>query len=97
MNSADRYVIRYFECVFGTEEDRKYSAEECDHYSENYSECILGVRKPTLEEATEFLSNDLNTHGYECIIDVLEISEDEANTFFDMEHADVFPVFGLEV
>ena len=74
---------KYYEVEFGTSKD----------LSDSYSICIIGERKPSIEEAQEFCKTDLQALGYEHVTDVLEISADEAHRFFDMENEATLPIF----
>ena len=76
--------IKYYEVEFGKQ------ADEADVFSM----CVVGVRKPTIEEAEVFLASDLEMMGYDYVTEVLEIDFDEAHKFFDMERENDFPVFG---
>ena len=42
------------------------------------SMCVLGYRKPTIEEAKEFWKKDCELYGDETLIDVYEITKEEA-------------------
>lgn len=75
--------IKYYEVEFGKREDK----------TDVFSMCIVGVRKPTIEEAEKFLAEDLEMMGYDHITEVLEIDYDEAHNFFDMERENQFPIF----
>lgn len=72
--------IKYFELVFDNEDEGM---------------CILGLRQPTPEEATEFVKNDLEKH-YESsrVVRVAEIDKATAHSCFDMENENEMPVFG---
>lgn len=82
---------------------KKYYEVEFDHsprgaeWNEDcigdYSICIIGTRQPTFAEATDFCKSDMQKTGYEYVVSVREIDEEEAHTFFDMEQEDKFPVF----
>lgn len=76
--------IKYYEVEFGKRTDE----------TDVFSMCIVGVRKPTIEEAEKFLASDLEMMGYDYVTEVLEIDYDEAHNFFDMERENDFPVFG---
>lgn len=65
-----------------------YEAE----FSDGYSICIKGLRKPTIEEANDFLKEDCKNMNV-SVIDVLDLDEDEAYTFFDMSNEANFPIF----
>ena len=61
-------------------------------FDDEYSICIKGERKPTVEEANIFAKADCEKFGA-SIIDVLEISDKEAHMSFDMEKEESFPIF----
>lgn len=82
---------RYFEIEFD-HEPRNQKCIDGDVIGD-YSICILGRREPSIEEATEFCKEDMKNMGYEYVVNVREIDEDEAHTFFDMERENEFPVF----
>lgn len=83
--SAGASRLQYFEAAFakGTPDD----------YTSDYSICIIGRRKPTAEEASEFCKEDLKRMKYDFVSDVTKISREQAHRFFDMEHEDAFPIF----
>ena len=56
--------------------------------------CIKGTRKPTFTEAREFCKKDMEKMGYNQILNVIEMTEDEAYIFFDMERECKWEVFG---
>jgi hypothetical protein len=75
--------IKYYEVEFGKRTDE----------TDVFSMCIVGKRKPTIEEAEKFLASDLEMMGYDYVTEVLEIDHDEAHNFFDMERENQFPIF----
>lgn len=57
--------------------------------------CITGMRKPTVEEATKFITNDLkNVFESSNVMEVRELTKDEAHKFYDMDSMQTMPVFG---
>ncbi len=66
--------------------------------SEEISFVILGARKPSPEEASEFYKDDLLTvGGSNCkVTAVTEISYEEAFSAYDIDGCDNWPVFGAE-
>lgn len=76
--------IKYYEVEFGKKDDK----------TDVYSICILGIKKPTIEEAQMFLAKDIEMMDYDYVSDVLEITYEEAHEFFDMEREGELPVFG---
>lgn len=83
--------MRYFEIEFDNEprNQENYDGTTIGEYSI----CILGEREPTIQEATEFCKEDMKQMGYKYVVNVLEIDQEEARTFFDMEREKEFPVF----
>lgn len=84
-------VVRYFEIEFDNV-PRNQEGWEGDTVGD-YSICILGEREPTIQEATEFCKEDMKQMGYKYVVNVLEIDQEEARLFFDMEREKEFPVF----
>lgn len=76
--------VRYFEV----------SMKRTSNPSDEYSLCILGIRKPTYVEAKEFCKSDLENFQYDYISDIREITKEEAYDFFDMDDEEKFPIFG---
>lgn len=58
------------------------------------SMCVLGYRKPTIEEAKEFWKKDCELYGDETLFDVYEITQEEAYDAYDMSRESEFPIFG---
>ena len=83
--------MRYFEIEFDNI-PRNQEDYEGDTSGE-YSICILGERKPSIQEAAEFCSKDMETMGCKYVVNVSEIEQEEARLFFDMEREHEFPVF----
>ncbi len=83
--------MRYFEIEFDNE-PRNQDGAETETIGE-YSICILGEREPSIKEAAEFCKEDMENMGYKYVVNVLEIDQSEARTFFDMEKEKEFPVF----
>ena len=82
--------MKYFEIEFSNE-PRNQDNSEGDTVGD-YSICIIADRKPS-EEAADFCSEDMRKMGYKYVVNVLEICEEEAHSFFDMEKEKDFPVF----
>lgn len=59
------------------------------------SMCVLGYRKPTIEEAKEFWKKDCELYGDETLIDVYEITKEEAYGGYDMSRENELPIFGI--
>lgn len=76
---------KYYEVVFGKR----------DRLSDTYSICIKATREPTTTEAYEFCKEDLKKTGYDYVWNVIEMTEEEAYMFFDMETECKWPVFGI--
>lgn len=60
------------------------------------SMCVLGYRKPTIEEAKEFWKADCELYDDEELFNVREISKEQAHEEFDMENEANFPIFGAD-
>ena len=58
--------------------------------------CVLGYRKPTIEEAKEFWKSDCELYGDEFLADIYKISKEEAYDSFDMTNENSWPIFGKE-
>ena len=83
--------MRYFEIEFDNE-PRNQENTDGDTIGD-YSICILGEREPSIQEAAEFCKIDMEEMGYKYVVNVLEIPQEEARTFFDMEREKDFPIF----
>ena len=59
------------------------------------SMCVLGYRKPTIEEAKEFWKKDCELYEDETLIDVYEITKEEAYGGYDMSRENELPIFGI--
>ena len=71
--------IKYYELVFDNEDEGM---------------CILGLRQPTPEEATEFVKDDLGkVYKSSRVVRVAEIDKATAHSCFDMENEDKMPIF----
>ena len=72
--------IRYFELVFKDE----------------YSMIIKAVRQPTIEEAEQFIAEDMKTRPlhYDHIEEIHEWTEEDARSAFDFDNEDNWPIFG---
>lgn len=62
---------------------------EVNHTS---SMCVLGYRKPTIEEAKEFWKKDI--YEDETLINIYELTKEEAYENFDMSRESEYPIFG---
>ena len=76
----------YYEVFFG-------NFDENNNLIDETSICIIGTRKPTIEEANEFCKKDLDLMGYEKVFKVNEIDKEYAYNFFYMELEDTYPIF----
>ena len=84
---------------------KRYCEIEFDNFTRNrdtdgdivgdYSICIIGVRKPTIQEVEQFCKHDMEITGYKYVVNVLEIDREEAHKFFDMENEDKLPIFSI--
>lgn len=77
---------KYYEVFFG-------NFDENNNLIDETSICIIGTRKPTIEEANEFCKNDLETMGYEKVFNVCQIDKEDAYSSFDMENENNFLIF----
>ena len=57
--------------------------------------CIHGVRQPVLEEAEQFLAEDVKNNGGK-VLAVNPICAEEASAFYDLSAEEKWPVFGEE-
>lgn len=82
----------------------RYIEVELDHFPRNQdgtdgdvvgecSICILAERVPTIQEAAEFCFEEMNRAGYEYVVNVLEIDEEEARSYVDPEQEKRVQVF----
>ena len=79
--------MRYFELGLGNNIKEDYETFD-------YSMCIKGEREPKdMEEANEFIKEDLKMLGYKTVVSITEIPEKEAQTFFDWDAILNAPVF----
>lgn len=76
---------QYFEVCIG--DDIKMSASL-------YWMCIRGVRVPSIQEAEQFLANDIAKIGGHVLI-VSPIDRKTAESCYDFSYEDQWPVFGL--
>jgi len=81
---------KYFEIEFSNDNTIDRSTEGCD---DDYSICIVGLKSPSIEEATEFCKEDMIKLGYKYVVSITEIPKDEAYICFDMENEEQFPIF----
>ena len=54
--------MKYFEIKFNNKPCNQKNTD--DNTVESYSICILGERKPSIQEATEFCKTDIKVIGY---------------------------------
>lgn len=73
--------VKYYELVFDNSDVKT---------------CMLGVCKPTLEEATEFASDDLLEHGCKEVTDIKELSRHDARSTFGLNDISRMYVFGTD-
>ena len=62
----------------------------------NFWMCIHGVRQPTLEEAEQFLAEDVKNNGGK-VLAVNRISAEDASALYDLSLEERCPVFGEKV
>lgn len=73
--------VKYYELVFDNSDVKT---------------CMLGVCKPTLEEATEFASDDLLKHGCKEVTNIKELSRYDARSTFGLNDISRMYVFGTD-
>jgi hypothetical protein len=64
-------------------------------FDDGYSIAIKGIKKPTKWQATRFLRSDMKQLNLKKVVNILEITKEEAFNFFDMENEVNFPIFGV--
>ena len=80
--------MKYFELGLG--DSIEDVSEDFD-----YTFCIRGIREPqSLEEAQNFIQDDMNMLGYKAVVSIKEITEYEAKHFFDWDSIDKAKIFG---
>lgn len=84
---VDNKKYNYYELVFAINGDKKHTS----------SMCVLGYRKPSIEEAKAFWKEDCEMYGDESLIEIYELTYEEAHAAFDMSNEATFPIFGEEV
>lgn len=84
---VDNQRYNYYELVFAINGDKSHTS----------SMCVLGYRKPSIEEARDFWKEDCALYGDENLIEIFELSYEDAHAAFDMSNEATFPVFGEEV
>lgn len=84
---VDNQKYNYYELVFAINGDENHTS----------SMCVLGYRKPSIEEAKEFWKEDCELYGDESLIEIHELTYEEAHGAFDMSDEAAFPIFGEEV
>ena len=55
--------------------------------------CIRGVRKPSIQEAEQFLVGDIAKIGGH-VLDVYPIDREAAKSYYDFNYVEQWPVFG---
>jgi len=73
--------MKYFEVIFEDEGFRTSSM------------CTRGIRVPTVEEANQFYTADVELYGFP-VIDVRELDEGTAREEFDFDNEANWPIFG---
>lgn len=61
-------------------------------FDDNDGMLIKGVRKPSIEEANNFVKDDLHANS---VVGVFSIEETEARAFYDFTNENEWPIFGL--
>ena len=95
------YVCAYCDKRFRDKEVREYNYYVLEFRINNdpnhtSSMCVLGYRKPTIEEAKKFWKADCELYDDELLADIYEISKEEAYDSFDMTNEHTWPIFGKE-
>lgn len=72
----------------------EFLIEEQPYGNITSSMCVLGYRKPTIEEAKEFWKEDCSLYPDEKLVDIYRISSIEAHNDYDMENEKKYPIFG---
>ena len=76
--------------------DRTVKLYEVD-FKDGYSMVIMGRRKPTIDEANAFLSEDINRMKCGSVVNVTdEISEEDARKFYDFTNHKNWVIFPRE-
>lgn len=76
---------QYFEICIGD------GPEESD---DDFWMCIRGVREPSIQEAEQFLADDIAQIGGH-VLGVYPIDRRDADGFYDFSYEEQWPVFGL--
>ena len=63
-------------------------------FPDGYSILIKGIREPSIDEAKEFLKEDMKNMGYTEIDYIEEWKLSDALTAFDFDNVEHWPVFG---
>ena len=85
--------IKYYEIEFANiDENSSFDDLEPDA-DEYYSICIRGRRKPSIKEAEEFCAEDMKMSGNNIVVNVSELTSEEAHRFYDMDREGTFPIF----
>lgn len=78
-------MIHYYELTFN-----EFPDGSC------YSMYIKGCRKPTIEEAERFVTQDMESFGVDRITDIQEVDYLEVRYGSDVSDIDSWPIFGKE-
>lgn len=78
-------MIHYYELTFN-----EFSDGSC------YAMYIKGYRKPTIEEAEQFVAQDMESFGVDRITDIQEVDYLEVYYGSDVSDIDSWPIFGEE-
>lgn len=54
--------------------------------------CIIAEFEPSFEDVEEFCKEDMKNCGYDCVVDVHELSYEEAHQMYDLRNELNFPV-----
>lgn len=82
--------IKYYEIEFADVNDESDLDPDAD---DSQFICILGKRKPSIKEAEEFCAEDMKLLGSNTIVNISELTPEEAHAFYDMSNEDSYPIF----
>ena len=85
--------IKYYEIEFANVDENSDISDLEPDADEFYSICIRGRRKPSIKEAEEFCRKDMAMSGNNIVVNVAELTPEEAHAFYDMDREDELPVF----
>ena len=80
---------RYFEIFFAKSNATIYKEESFG----DFSMCIAGYRKPSIEEATMFCQEDMERLQCKSVVNIRKL--DNPCTYYDMSQEESYPIFGV--